>query len=59
MNDEAMSGALDAICEEAEKLLEYELPREVEEKIELIISIARYKFDVRTDKEALAQSPKR
>lgn len=52
MEPDAKDQALDAISEEAEKLLKYELPDEVEEKIQLIISLARYKFDVRTDQEA-------
>ena len=49
---EQMSKALDAIHDEALKLLQHEgLPDEVEEGLDLILSIARYKFDVRTDEE--------
>lgn len=51
LNEEAMSEALDAISEEANKLLELDLPNKVKEKVELIHSIARYKVDSRTDAE--------
>jgi hypothetical protein len=47
VNEEAMNDALDAIHGEASKLLEHDLPKEAMERIELIISIARYKHDVR------------
>lgn len=52
VNDEAMSKALDAISEEAEKLLEFDLPDTVKERLELINSIARYKVDLRADTES-------
>lgn len=39
--------ALDAICVEAEKLLQSSLPPDVQEAVQLINSIARYGFDVR------------
>jgi hypothetical protein len=48
MNEEAMSKALDAIHDEALKLMKHELSPEVERGIELILSIARYKTDVRS-----------
>jgi hypothetical protein len=48
MSEEAMSKALDAIYEEAIKLLQPNLPEEVREGLDLIISIARYKFDNRS-----------
>jgi hypothetical protein len=47
MHEKAMSEALDAIHDEALKLLECDPPEEVERKLELIASIARYKHDVR------------
>lgn len=50
MNEEAMNQALNAIYEEAEKLLSMELIPDVRERIELILSIARYKFDNRHNK---------
>jgi len=48
MTEEAMSKALDAIHEEAIKLLQPNLSKEVREGLNLIISIARYKFDNRS-----------
>ena len=49
MNPEAMNEALDAIHEEALNMLQYadNWPSEAKERLELIISLARYKFDVR------------
>jgi hypothetical protein len=47
MSEQAMSKALDAIHEEAEKLLSGEVPEGVRKGLELIVSIARYKHDVR------------
>lgn len=43
--------ALAAIGEEAEKLLSMDLSPEVEERIELIISLARYEHDLRDPHE--------
>ncbi len=55
MNEKQMSKALDAIHDEALKLSEHDdLPEEVMEGLELIISIARYKFDARSDEERAA-----
>jgi two-component sensor histidine kinase len=47
MDEAQMSKALDAIHEEAVKLLEHEMPHEVNNGLHLIISLARYKSDVR------------
>jgi hypothetical protein len=57
MNEHAMSDALDAIHDEAEKLLRFDLPPEAEEIVDLIMSIARYQLDVRTDVEIDEASP--
>ena len=51
MNPKAKQEALDAIGEEAEKLLAMNLAQEVEDRVELIISLARHAFDVRTEQE--------
>ena len=51
MDSETMSQALDAIHDEALKLTELDLPDDAARMVELIISIARYKMDVRTDAE--------
>jgi hypothetical protein len=51
MNETAMSKAMDAVHDEALKLLQHELPEEVQKGLELIVSIARYKFDVRGTQE--------
>lgn len=51
MEKEAYSQALDAILEVAISILEYDLPHSVCEKVQLIISIARYKHDVRSSSE--------
>lgn len=51
MDEKLMSEALDAIYDEAVKLLKYETSEEVRKGIELIISISRYKFDVRSKKD--------
>jgi hypothetical protein len=51
MNEKAMSEALDAIHDEATKLLKHGLPQEVQRHLELIISLARYKHDVRSSQE--------
>jgi hypothetical protein len=54
MNAEAMSEALSAIHDEAEKLLNRDdLPEEVEQGLDRIIAIARYEHDVRTESEKL------
>lgn len=49
MNSQQMNEALDAIHEEALDMLQYtdNWPSETKERLELIISLARYKFDVR------------
>lgn len=54
MSEEAMSKALDAIHDEAVKLLKFDVPEEVSAGLSLIISLARYKFDVRTQEEKRA-----
>ncbi|MDP2210300.1 MAG: hypothetical protein Q8J63_01015 [Candidatus Aquicultor sp.] len=51
MNEENMSNALDAIHDEAMKLLEHGVPDQASRGLELIISIARYKCDVRSEQE--------
>lgn len=51
MQDEAMSQALDAIHEVAISILSHDLPDPVREKVQLIISIARHKLDVRASDE--------
>jgi|GEM_PF-1896072 len=51
MNAEAMSKALDAIREEAQRLKACEMPANVAGGLDLIISIARHKHDVRSDDE--------
>jgi hypothetical protein len=51
MNEEAMSKALNAIHDEAVKLLQQNLPEEVRKGLDLIVSIARYKCDVRSNQE--------
>lgn len=50
-NSDQRQLALNAIGEEAEKLLKKPLSEEAEESIQLIISIARYAQDVRTEAE--------
>ena len=57
MTPEAMSEALAAILEEAVKLLAFDLPAEADRIVELIISIARYEHDVRTDAESTTSNP--
>ncbi len=51
MSEKAMSEALDAVHDEAMKLLQHELPEEVRKRLDLIVSIARYKSDIRSSKE--------
>lgn len=51
MSEEAMLEALNAIHDEAMKLLQHDLPEEVREGLELIVSIARHKEDVRSSDE--------
>lgn len=48
---EAMSRALDAIHDEADRLLGANPPESVRQSLELIRSIARYKHDVRSQSE--------
>ncbi len=52
MNEESMSQALNAIHEIAENILsgKYQTD-EITKKVELILSIARYKSDVRSESE--------
>ncbi len=52
MNEQAMSGALDRIHDIAVKLLSYDVPREVEEGLHAIVSVARYRFDVLSSSDA-------
>ena len=52
MKKNTLSEALTAIQEEAEKLLALDLTSEVSAKVELILAIARYQFDVRTEEES-------
>ena len=51
---EIMQSALNAIGEEAEKLLSNSLPDNFREALERIVSIARYGMDVRTEGEQIA-----
>jgi hypothetical protein len=51
MSEKDMSQALDAIHDEAIKLLQQDLPEEVREGLDLIVSIARYKHDIRSSQE--------
>ena len=51
MKAELMSKALDAIHAEAGKLLKYDLPDEVRRGVDVIISLAEQKQDVRTHLE--------
>jgi hypothetical protein len=51
MNEQAMSEALNAIHDEAMKLLKFDLLDEVDRGLQLIISLARYQHDVRTEQE--------
>ncbi len=51
MDEAQMSEALDAIHDEAVKLLQHEMPHKVNNGLHLIISLARYKSDVRTSQE--------
>ncbi len=45
------SAALNAILEEAEKLLKEDLPSQITDRINLIHSIARYRHDVRSSSD--------
>jgi len=51
MNESATNEALDAIHDIATKLLLADDPDEISEGLDLIVSIARYKHDVRSDEE--------
>lgn len=51
MTEQAQAEALEAIHQEAEKLVGLALSNRVAEGIQLIASIARYGFDVRTEEE--------
>jgi len=51
MNEAAMSEALDTIHDEAIKLLGMDLPVEAHRVAELITSLSRYKFDIRSDRQ--------
>jgi hypothetical protein len=52
LNEKMMSEALDAIREEAERLLNYDsLSEAARRRLELVLSITRHGFDVRTDEE--------
>ena len=51
MNSKTMAEALNAIREEAEKILAMALPDKAAAKVELIIATARYQHDVRTQQE--------
>lgn len=47
MDPKNMADALDAIYDEAQKLLDMKLSEDVERRIELILALARHKHDVR------------
>lgn len=51
MNELARAEALEAIHQEAEKLMGLTLSNRVAEGIQLIASIARYGFDARSEEE--------
>lgn len=51
MNAEGMERALDAIHDEALKLMQFDLPEEAQQIVELIHSLSRYKYDIRSDQE--------
>jgi hypothetical protein len=51
MTEEGMIEALDLIHDEAQKLLTLELPENVEQGLERILALARYKFAVTTKSE--------
>lgn len=51
------SKALEAIHEEAVKLLKFDMPFEVRQGIGLIISIARYQLDVRGSDQKKSGNP--
>jgi hypothetical protein len=51
MSEKVMLEALDAIHNEAIKLLQHDLSKEIREGLDLIVSIARYKQDIRTNEE--------
>ena len=53
--DETRQQALKAIGEEADKLLAMDLTLEVEERIQLILALANYEHDLRTDSEKARQ----
>jgi hypothetical protein len=57
MSEKAMSEALDAIHDEAMKLLQHELPEEVRKGLDLIVAIARYKSDIRSIQEKQIEVP--
>lgn len=44
MTTKEMSKALDAIHDEAMRVLQKDLPEDVRSRLELIVSLARYKF---------------
>lgn len=52
MSDQSMRNALSAISLEVETLLQRDdLPEEVEERLEVIAAISRYRIDIRDDEE--------
>lgn len=51
MDEDRISQAFDAIHDEAIKLLSFDLPEEANDIVHLIIALARYKHDVRTEEE--------
>jgi hypothetical protein len=51
MTEDAMSRALDAIHEEATRLLAMNIPTEARGGLDRIISLAQYKFDNRSEEE--------
>ena len=57
MNAEAMYGALNAIHEIAESTLSEEMSPDAKKKLALIMSIARYQFDVRGNDDPPKNSP--
>ena len=57
MESELMAKALDAIHDEAVRLLGLDPPDEIEEGLNLIASLARYGFDVRTEGEKRRAEP--
>jgi len=51
-----ISGAFTAICEEAEKALNKDLPPKVQKRVKTIISIAKHQSDIRGAKKGTCKA---